>query len=155
MHDKWLRTMQNAWPASKKMARENLYRREQQPLHPMICVSFLFLLTTGIYAASIGSKLKTGLDATTPFACRRTVQNKTADLFQCLGEIMKSLRVNLKICEGCGNLWFRAQELNEVYCATCSTRLRAFPVPRSRRKPGRPRKHTRTTMHSLNIGGTR
>ncbi|QNI31623.1 zf-TFIIB domain-containing protein [Alloacidobacterium dinghuense] len=62
---------------------------------------------------------------------------------------MTFTRVTLKVCEGCGGLWFRAQELNEVYCATCSTRLRAFPAPRSRRLAGRPRKNRRiTTQHA-------
>ena len=39
------------------------------------------------------------------------------------------LRVQLKICEGCGCLWFRAQTQGTVYCRQCETKLREFPAP--------------------------
>jgi hypothetical protein len=48
-------------------------------------------------------------------------------------------RVQLKICEGCGCLWFRAQALGTVYCSECESKLRDFPSPGSRRPRGRPR----------------
>ena len=48
------------------------------------------------------------------------------------------LQVQLKVCEGCGSLWFRAQNWNEVYCGGCRKRLEAFPSPGSRKKRGRP-----------------
>jgi len=41
---------------------------------------------------------------------------------------MNHLRVDLKICEGCGALWLRAQRLDGVYCRACSSRLAEFPV---------------------------
>jgi hypothetical protein len=46
--------------------------------------------------------------------------------------------LNLKVCEGCGGLWLRIQELNEVYCAVCAEKLRAFP--RRKTRSGRPRR---------------
>ncbi len=51
------------------------------------------------------------------------------------------LRVQLKVCEGCGCLWYRKQTENcTVYCAGCTIRLRDFPQPLSRGLRGRPRK---------------
>jgi uncharacterized Zn finger protein (UPF0148 family) len=48
-------------------------------------------------------------------------------------------RVQLKVCEGCGCLWFRAQGQQEiVYCRQCETKLRSFPTPESRKRRGRP-----------------
>jgi hypothetical protein len=47
------------------------------------------------------------------------------------------LRVQLKICEGCGCLWYRAQTLGSVYCRECETKLKDFPSPESRKRPGR------------------
>ena len=29
------------------------------------------------------------------------------------------LRVHLKVCEGCGCLWYRAQTIGSVYCREC------------------------------------
>jgi uncharacterized Zn finger protein (UPF0148 family) len=48
------------------------------------------------------------------------------------------LRVQLKICEGCGCLWYRAQSHGSVYCRECETKLREFPLPASRKRRGRP-----------------
>ena len=48
------------------------------------------------------------------------------------------LRVQLKICERCGCLWYRSQEEENVYCRQCLTRLREFPSPASRKRRGRP-----------------
>jgi hypothetical protein len=48
------------------------------------------------------------------------------------------LRVHLKICEGCGCLWYRAQTQGSVYCKACEARLRDFPSPESRKRRGRP-----------------
>lgn len=47
---------------------------------------------------------------------------------------MMYLRICLKICEGCGSLWFRAEESPEIYCPSCAPRLAAIPPwQRSRR----------------------
>jgi hypothetical protein len=47
-------------------------------------------------------------------------------------------RVDLKICEGCGCLWYRSQEDKGVYCRACDTKLADFPTPESRKRRGRP-----------------
>lgn len=46
-------------------------------------------------------------------------------------------RVQLKICEGCGCLWFRAMGQTDVYCHGCETKLREHPEPGSRKRRGR------------------
>jgi uncharacterized Zn finger protein (UPF0148 family) len=48
------------------------------------------------------------------------------------------LRVQLKVCEGCGCLWYRAQEQGSVYCFRCETKLKDFPSPETRKRRGRP-----------------
>ena len=48
------------------------------------------------------------------------------------------LRVQLKICEGCGCLWYRAQAQGSVYCQSCETKLKDFPSAESRKRRGRP-----------------
>lgn len=40
---------------------------------------------------------------------------------------MMYLRIFLKVCEGCGSLWFRAQDNPEIYCPGCSPRLAVLP----------------------------
>jgi uncharacterized Zn finger protein (UPF0148 family) len=47
------------------------------------------------------------------------------------------LRVHLKVCEGCGCLWYRAQTEGSVYCRGCETKLKDFPSAESRKRPGR------------------
>ncbi len=46
---------------------------------------------------------------------------------------MNHLRMELKICEGCGALWIRAGLRNGVYCHGCSRKLADFPAPRGLR----------------------
>jgi hypothetical protein len=55
---------------------------------------------------------------------------------------MMYLRVFLKVCEGCGSLWFRAQESVGVYCAGCAARMQALPPGRPGRRYGRRKRHT-------------
>jgi hypothetical protein len=45
---------------------------------------------------------------------------------------MFALRLELKVCEGCGGLWVRRQGRSNPYCVGCSERLTDFPK-RSRR----------------------
>lgn len=47
------------------------------------------------------------------------------------------LRVQLKICEGCGCLWYRAQTNGGVYCRECEVKLKDFPEPETRKLRGR------------------
>lgn len=46
------------------------------------------------------------------------------------------LRVQLKVCEGCGCLWYRAQNHRGVYCLGCDAKLKQFPSAESRRRRG-------------------
>jgi hypothetical protein len=46
------------------------------------------------------------------------------------------LRVQLKICEGCGCLWYRAQNHRGAYCLGCDAKLSQFPTAESRRRRG-------------------
>jgi uncharacterized Zn finger protein (UPF0148 family) len=48
------------------------------------------------------------------------------------------LCVQLKICEGCGCLWYRSQTQGSVYCKACETKLKDFPTPETRKRRGRP-----------------
>ena len=39
------------------------------------------------------------------------------------------LRVQLKVCEGCGCLWYRPENLGSTaYCRECQEKLKDFPV---------------------------
>jgi hypothetical protein len=59
------------------------------------------------------------------------------------------LRVHLKVCEGCGCLWYRAQVETRVYCAACNERFKEFPTPQSRKRRGRPRKMILPTIFAV------
>ncbi len=50
------------------------------------------------------------------------------------------LRLELKICEGCGCLWYRIQDLETVYCRGCEIRFREFPAPTNQRRRRAPRR---------------
>lgn len=56
------------------------------------------------------------------------------------------LRVNLKVCEGCGCLWYRTHLDTRVYCPPCHERFKDFPTasPRIERR-GRHKKKTGLT----------
>jgi hypothetical protein len=47
---------------------------------------------------------------------------------------MNDVRVELKVCEGCGGLWLRARELKAerqgAYCFSCVQWLAEFPAPK-------------------------
>jgi len=51
---------------------------------------------------------------------------------------MKDLKMDLKICEGCGALWLRAGVVGGVYCSRCVRVLAEFPAVRRGRRPSRP-----------------
>jgi hypothetical protein len=59
------------------------------------------------------------------------------------------LRVHLKVCEGCGCLWYRLQDEIRVYCTTCHERFKEFPTPQSRKRRGRPKKTTLPTVFAV------
>jgi len=50
---------------------------------------------------------------------------------------MRFVPVQLKICEGCGNLWFRFSGINVVYCSTCSEKLACYPLVDAEGRAGR------------------
>ena len=50
---------------------------------------------------------------------------------------MKQIKVQLKVCEGCGALWVRSLVCG-VYCKHCRVLLAEFPKPLSRKRRGRP-----------------
>jgi len=43
------------------------------------------------------------------------------------------VRVELKVCEGCGALWLRAGAIAGVYCKRCVKVLAEFPAAKGRR----------------------
>ena len=56
------------------------------------------------------------------------------------------LRIFLKVCEGCGVLWFRAENCTDVYCRNCAPRLRSLPqILRPRHPRRRPHHRGGTT----------
>jgi hypothetical protein len=57
---------------------------------------------------------------------------------------MNYLRMDLKVCEGCGALWLRT-EVGGVYCRGCAQRLSEFPAPRMRHPGGRKRRLARAS----------
>jgi len=65
---------------------------------------------------------------------------------------MMYLRVQLKVCEGCGGLWFRTQGRIDIYCFACEGKFRSLPKPTKRRR-GRPCKNTVQTVTAA--GGAR
>lgn len=67
------------------------------------------------------------------------------------------LCVHLKVCEGCGCLWYRILNQESVYCLGCEKKLREFPTPESRKRRGRPsRKHLeRVWAVAQSAGGAR
>jgi uncharacterized Zn finger protein (UPF0148 family) len=67
---------------------------------------------------------------------------------------MTYLQVFLKVCEGCGILWFRAQNSIDVYCPACAQRMRSLPPVRpSRRHPRRGRPASARTSSSVRCNG--
>jgi len=73
--------------------------------------------------------------------------------FGTLGEIVMELRVHLKVCEGCGCLWFRVQAESSVYCASCHNRFKEFPATTRQIGRGRPRKITLPTLFAVEAFG--
>ena len=53
---------------------------------------------------------------------------------------MNELRMELKVCEGCGVLWVRSGRDGTVYCRGCAEKLADFPAAIGRRLPRGPRR---------------
>jgi hypothetical protein len=60
------------------------------------------------------------------------------------------LRLFLKVCEGCGILWFRAHDCSDVYCPACVVKMRALPAVR---RVGRRGGRKRPACHGNSAGG--
>lgn len=54
---------------------------------------------------------------------------------------MEYLRVQLKVCEGCGGLWFRTDNAENVYGRCCASKLAMHAKAGSDRRRGRRAKH--------------
>jgi hypothetical protein len=65
------------------------------------------------------------------------------------GEKVMELRIHLKVCEGCGCLWYRTQVETRVYCTQCENRFKEFPAPQKSSRRGRPRKTTLATVYAV------
>jgi hypothetical protein len=65
---------------------------------------------------------------------------------------MESLRMQLKVCEGCGRLWFRTGSGDGVYGSCCAGKLAEHA-----RAAALPRRAQRSKGHGLRIvrGGAR
>jgi hypothetical protein len=59
------------------------------------------------------------------------------------GNELSYLRMDLKVCEGCGVLWLRTRTVDGVYCNGCVGRLAEFPAPRGVHAGGRRSKRAR------------
>ena|SRR5580692_8701419 len=62
------------------------------------------------------------------------------------------LRIDLKICEGCGALWLRRAMVEGVYCQGCAGRLAEFPAPRGKHAGGRRRRRSRAVGCTTAVG---
>jgi hypothetical protein len=51
---------------------------------------------------------------------------------------MEYLRVQLKVCEGCGGLWFRTQNVEEKYGRCCAGKLAQHAMARLEQRRTRP-----------------
>jgi hypothetical protein len=65
------------------------------------------------------------------------------------------LRVHLKVCEGCGCLWYRVQAETSVYCSSCIERFKEFPKVKTRIRSGRPRKVVLPTVFAVQAAAGR
>jgi hypothetical protein len=68
------------------------------------------------------------------------------------GNKVNYLRMDLKVCEGCGVLWLRGIMSEGVYCRGCAGRLAEFPAPRTKHAGGRGRRRVRTTGCTVAAG---
>jgi uncharacterized Zn finger protein (UPF0148 family) len=65
------------------------------------------------------------------------------------------LCVQLKVCEGCGCLWYRSQTQGTVYCKECEAKLKDFPSPETRKRRGRTSRKTLVNVWAVaeSVGG--
>src|SRR5271154_3817459 len=68
------------------------------------------------------------------------------------GTEVNDLRIDLKVCEGCGVLWLRRVMVEGVYCRGCAGRLAEFPAPRAKHAGGRQRRRVRAVGCTSSVG---
>ena len=61
---------------------------------------------------------------------------------------MNYLRLDLKVCEGCGTLWLRKGVADGVYCCGCARTLADFPAPREVHSGARKPRLARVSRHA-------
>ena len=61
---------------------------------------------------------------------------------------MMQVKMDLKVCEGCGGLWVRNGGEPGVYCRHCTMILAEFPAPRAKVAMERKR---RAPFHQLRL----
>jgi hypothetical protein len=67
---------------------------------------------------------------------------------------MEYLCVHLKVCEGCGNLWFRTQSAENVYGHCCAGKLAQHAKARPEQRHGRrAKRHQMTLIQAVMMGG--
>jgi hypothetical protein len=72
-----------------------------------------------------------------------------------LGETMEYVRVQLKVCEGCGGLWFRTQSAEDVYGRCCAGKLAQHArAKREQRQERRAKRHQMSLLQAVVMGGT-
>lgn len=111
--------------------------------HSRICAPYSMTRNERIRVAFlIGAREPRAAVPGTLCPAERRCQRQTAGKGRERGEFVMELRVQLKVCEGCGCLWYRAQTQGSVYCNGCEEKLRDFPTPESRKRRGRPARKT-------------
>jgi hypothetical protein len=63
------------------------------------------------------------------------------------------LRVQLKVCEGCGCLWYRPKPVASPYCKECTVRLKDFAISTRRRRRSPRNQPMRSYTSALTCGG--
>lgn len=96
-----------------------------------------------------GCKGKVGIDEPAGIQdANAKLTDGSADLRR-TGTILENLMdievMELKVCEGCGNLWVRCRAIGKVYCLGCAIKLADYPQVGAARRPGRKRKLTHAT----------
>jgi hypothetical protein len=64
---------------------------------------------------------------------------------------MRDIKLELKICEGCGSLWVRHYGQAQPYCAGCKKKLAEYPN-RGRKRPRGRRSSVHGSLHVVRQG---
>src|ERR1700742_1846389 len=97
-------------------------RRERAEKHPMIYANTDNQFNSEIYPPC--SRVCPRRIGGVSLSRETSLLDAGSRAFDSPGERMMYLKVNLKVCEGCGGLWFRTQDRIDVYCSSCAGRLK-------------------------------